>query len=235
MSGHGRDRFKEGLKLIVNGMTTLHGILRSYFITGVILIVPAFVTLFIIYQLFAFADGILGDAVSRAIGTRIPGFGLISTALLFMVVGRIAQNMIGQQILNWIDRSLESLPIIRSLYVGVKQVSDVVLQQHKGEFKRVVLVEYPKEDSWAVGFVTGDFPSESIPAFDQRSMLCIFVPTTPNPTSGFLLIVDRKKILDINITIEDAMKLVISGGLVKPTSQMFAQPAQSDDEFAIPH
>lgn len=235
MIGRSRDRLKDGLKLVVNGLQKLHVILQSYFITGVILIVPAFVTIFIMYQLFIFADSILGDAVSRVLGLRIPGFGLISTALLFMVVGRIAQNMIGQRVLNWIDRSLESLPIVRSLYVGVKQVSDVVLQQHKGEFKRVVLVEYPKEDSWAVGFVTGDLPRDTTPALEKRDMLCVFVPTTPNPTSGFLLVVDRAKILEMNITIEEAMKLVISGGLVKPIVQTVAQPTPSDEEFAIPH
>ncbi|MBP7635244.1 DUF502 domain-containing protein [Candidatus Ozemobacteraceae bacterium] len=235
MTGHGRDRFKDGLKLVVNGMKTLHDILRSYFITGVILVVPAFVTLFIIYQLFIFADGILGSAVSGALGVRIPGFGLIATALLFVVAGRIAQNVIGQRILTWVDRSLESLPVVRSLYVGIKQVSDVVLQQHKGEFKRVVLVEYPKEDSWVVAFVTGDFPAEVTEGFGQRSMLCVFVPTTPNPTSGFLLIVDRTKIMEMNLSIEEAMKLVISGGLVKPTAQEIVQPAQTDEEFTIPH
>jgi len=235
MIGHGRDRFRDGLKLVVHGMKTLHDILRSYFITGVILVVPAFVTLFIIYQLFIFADGILGNAVSGALGARIPGFGLIATALLFIVAGRIAQNVIGQRMLTWIDRSLESLPVVRSLYVGVKQVSDVVLQQHKGEFKRVVLVEYPKDDSWVVGFVTGDFPPEVAPAFEQRSMMCVFVPTTPNPTSGFLLIVDRAKIVETQITIEEAMKLVISGGLVRPATQESVQTAHPDEEFTVPH
>ncbi|HNW35910.1 MAG TPA: DUF502 domain-containing protein, partial [Candidatus Ozemobacteraceae bacterium] len=137
--------------------------------------------------------------------------------------------------LNWINRSLEALPVVRSLYVGVKQVSDVVLQQHKGDFKRVVLVEYPKENSWAVGFVTGDFPADVAPAFEQRNMLCVFVPTTPNPTSGFLLIVERTKIMETHISIEEAMKLVISGGLVKPALQPDVQAARNGEEFTIPH
>ncbi|HNW35647.1 MAG TPA: hypothetical protein PKM25_11985, partial [Candidatus Ozemobacteraceae bacterium] len=92
MNGRQRDRFREGVVLVLNGLHALYGILRSYFITGVILVVPAFLTVFIIYQFFIFADSFLGDAVSRALGARVPGFGLISTALLFIIAGRIAQN-----------------------------------------------------------------------------------------------------------------------------------------------
>ncbi|HEY9069583.1 MAG TPA: DUF502 domain-containing protein [Candidatus Ozemobacteraceae bacterium] len=235
MSGRHRDRLREGVNLVLDGMKALHDILRSYFFTGVILVVPAFVTLFIMYQLFMFADGFLGDAVSRLVGTRVPGFGVISTVLLFVIAGRVAQNVIGKQVLKWVDRSLEKVPIVRSLYAGVKQVSDVVLQQHRGEFKRVVLVEYPKEDSWAVGFVTGDFQVDAVPPFAEQRMICIFVPTTPNPTSGFLLVVDRSKIREVQISIEDAMKLVISGGLVKPSQPGGTPVGIEGEDFTIPH
>ncbi|MBI3039926.1 DUF502 domain-containing protein [bacterium] len=230
-----REKFDHIVGLIIDGFETTYSLLRTYFLTGVILVVPVAVTLFIIFQLFVFADGLLGDAVSNAIGTNIPGVGLIFTVFLLILSGMIAQNVLGKRLIRWVDYSLESLPIVRSLYVGVKQVSEILFQNKQGEFQKVVFVEYPKEASWTLAFVTGElngsFASPRLP----NSLLCVFVPTTPNPTSGFMLIVDSSKVIEAKLSIEEAMKMIISGGLIKPLQFTQLPPNVSFEDFTIPH
>lgn len=216
-------------------LNDLLGQMRKYLITGVLVLVPFVVTIYIMYFFFQITDGLLGVAVSRAIGYRIPGMGLILTALICVSVGMIAQNYFGKRIIASVDNSLEQIPGVRSLYNGIKQVADVIVRNTRSEFKRVVMLEYPKEDSWVLGFVTGDF---SLPAGSDRlddDMVSIFVPTTPNPTSGFLLIISKKKIIDTHMDIEDAMKVVISGGLVQPGRLPEQTAGETAEDFVIPH
>lgn len=211
-------------------------LLRKYLLTGVLVLVPLMVTLYIMFAVFQLTDGLLGVAVSRAIGYRIPGVGLIITALICVSVGMIAQNYFGRRIINGIEGSLDRIPVVRSLYNGIKQVADVVIQKNHGEFKRVVMLEYPKENCWVIGFVTADFVIHTREkALDDLDMVTVFVPTTPNPTSGFLLILEKSKIIDTHMDIEDAMKVVISGGLVQPGRSVEAANEEAVKEFVIPH
>lgn len=229
-----RDRFSHISTPLLDGIGALATHLRRYFLTGLFLVVPMAVTIVVVFWLFDFTDSLLGDRVANLLGYRIPGVGLISTAILLVLAGIIAQNVIGGRLIKWIDRSLESLPVVRSLYVGVKQVSDVLFQKQQNEFQRVVMVEYPKEHCWALGFVTGDFPITIGPGLPQAEMVCVFVPTTPNPTSGFLLVLEKGRVIDTTLGIEEAMKMIISGGLVRPGLQ---DPANSSvfEDFTIPH
>lgn len=178
---------------------------------------PLMATTYLMYAVFQITDGLLGVVISKGMGYRIPGLGIFLTALLCVIVGMIAQNYFGRRLLEGIEGSFDKIPVIRSLYNGIKQVADVLLQKNRGEFKRVVMVEYPKEHSWTLGFVTADFiiPISS-PKISGKKMATVFIPTTPNPTSGFLLIIEKSRIVDTNMDIEDAMKVVISGGLVQP-------------------
>lgn len=211
-------------------------LLRKYLLTGVLVLVPLMVTLYIMFAVFQLTDGLLGVAVSRAIGYRIPGVGLIITALICVSVGMIAQNYFGRRIINGIEGSLDRIPVVRSLYNGIKQVADVVIQKNHGEFKRVVMLEYPKENCWVIGFVTADFVVQTREKLlDDLDMVTVFVPTTPNPTSGFLLILEKSKIIDTHMDIEDAMKVVISGGLVQPGRNAEAVSEEAVKEFVIPH
>lgn len=219
-----------GLKL-----NELLGQIRKYLLTGVFVLVPFVVTLYIMYAIFQITDGILGVAVSRFLGYRIPGMGLFLTATICITVGVIAQNYFGRRLIDGIDASLEQIPVVRSLYNGIKQVSAVIMRNNRGEFKRVVMLEYPKEDSWVLGFVTADF---SLPFRSDRlddDMVSIFVPTTPNPTSGFLLIISKKKLVDTHMDIEEAMKVVISGGLVQPGKLPDRTDEKPAEDFVIPH
>jgi uncharacterized membrane protein len=229
------DRLSNIVSAVLDAIAALYTILRNYFLAGVILLVPVGVTLFITLQLFSFADSILGNAVSKAMGRQIPGVGLVSTIFICVMAGMFAQNIIGRRLLRWMDISLQSLPVVRSLYVGAKQVSDVLFQKHANEFQRVVLVEYPKEDSWVLAFVTGDFPISLTPKkFSPGSLLCVFVPTTPNPTSGFLLIIDKSKVIDMTMGVEEALKIIISGGLVKPEGAGLEHHTLLVEDFTIP-
>lgn len=211
-------------------------LVRKYLLTGILVLVPLMVTLYIMYTVFQLTDGLLGVAVSNSIGYRIPGVGLILTALMCVAVGMVAQNYFGRRLISGIEGSLERIPVVRSLYNGIKQVADVVIQKNHGEFKRVVMLEYPKENCWVIGFVTADF---IVPLadkdLDNRDMVTIFVPTTPNPTSGFLLIIEKSRIVDTHMDIEDAMKVVISGGLVQPGKLPDSLPEESEEKFVIPH
>jgi len=228
------DRWRTVAGILLESLKALSTRLRNYFLTGVILLVPVVVTLFIMFQLFLWADGFLGESVSRAIGYRIPGLGIIFTIFLFVSVGIIGQNVLGKRLWHWVEYSLESLPVVRSLYVGIKQVSDILFQQQKSDFQRVVLVEYPRRELWIIGFVTNDAAVWSQSAeFLERKMVSVFIPTTPNPTSGFLLLVDRTQVIDSALGVEEAMKLVISGGLVQPKSM--GNRTQPIEEFTIPH
>lgn len=230
------DRLNRTLDRATSKIEELLLLLRKYFLTGVLVLVPLAVTLYIMYIVFQITDGLLGVAVSRAIGYRIPGMGLFLTALICLVVGMIAQNFVGRRILSGIEGSLEKIPVVRSLYHGIKQVADVMLQKNRGEFKRVVMVEYPKENSWTLGFVTADF---TIPLrskqIDEKKMATVFVPTTPNPTSGFLLIIEKSRMVDTHMDIEEAMKVVISGGLVQPGRLPDGSDEVTLEDFTVPH
>lgn len=186
--------------------------LQSYFIAGVLVFVPAIATIGLVYFLFKYVDDFLG----QLFGVTFPGAGLILTALICLVFGIVAQNVVGKKILDWIGKSLEKVPVISSVYTGIKQVADVFMKDQKSAFKRVVMLEYPKEDCWVIGFVTADFTMKVDGDIKEKdSMVTVFVPTTPNPTSGFLLILPKSKIIDMNIDIDVAMKVIISGGIVQ--------------------
>ena len=216
-------------------LNNLLGQMRKYLITGVLVLVPFVVTIYIMYAFFQITDGLLGVAVSRAIGYCVPGMGLILTALICVSVGMIAQNYFGKRLIASVDNSLEQIPGVRSLYNGIKQVADVIVRNTRSEFKRVVMLEYPKEDSWVLGFVTGDFVLQAGSDRLDDDMISVFVPTTPNPTSGFLLIISKKKIIDTHMDIEDAMKIVISGGLVQPGRLPEQTTGETAEDFVIPH
>jgi uncharacterized membrane protein len=234
------DRLTTILGLLYDGLNALFSLMRSYFLTGVFIIVPVAVTLFIFFQVFQLADGLLGEEISRIMGFRLPGVGLIATAFLCILAGMIGQNVIGKRILRWVDLTLERLPVVRSLYMGVKQVSNVLFQGKRTDFKRVVLIEYPKSNSWVIGFVTNDFvvplTGTNLP---EKPLVTVFVPTTPNPTSGFLVVTENHRLLETSLDIETAMKIVISGGLVQagmldPASQL-SLGTPTEEDFTIPH
>ncbi|MBF0409204.1 MAG: DUF502 domain-containing protein [Candidatus Riflebacteria bacterium] len=230
-----QEKLKNILSVFFDIVSSLITVLRSYFFTGLILVVPIAVTLYVVFFLFQLADGLLGDALSQALGYNLPGVGLVSTIAVLILFGIVAQNVIGKRILTWLDFSLQSVPIVKSLYLGIKQVSDVIFKSQSSDFQRVVMIEYPKSNCWTLGFITGDFPIGVCKTPIADHLVCVFVPATPNPTSGFLLFLEKDRIVDTNLGIEEAMKMILSGGLVKPGQIAVPSSYKVYDDYTIPH
>jgi len=188
--------------------------LRRYFLVGLVVIAPVGVTIWILQWLFLRLDAILGVPLRAALGFPIPGLGLVLLALSVIVVGWLAHLAAGRQLLRWWNAALSRFPLVGRLYSAVSQIIQTVLGSRRTLFIRTVLIPYPTEDLWAVAFVTRENPPEMEHILGEPCVN-VFVPTTPNPTSGFMLIVPKSKTRDVDTTVEEAMKLVISAGSVQ--------------------
>jgi uncharacterized membrane protein len=190
---------------------------RANIITGLIVLAPTLITLYLLVLVFVQVDGILGGVVERLVGVPIPGLGFLLASLLVLSAGALATNLIGQRIIGAAEKFIERIPIVGSIYVATRQIRDVILLKNKAIFEKVVLVEYPRLGIYSVGFVTKDGLKEVEEKIGQK-VLSVFIPTTPNPTSGFLLLIPEEEVVFLNISTEDALKLIISGGLVTPAN-----------------
>lgn len=198
--------------------------LRNYFLTGVIVTAPIAITIFLVWQFITFLDSYVGRLVpARYIEYYLP-FGLPGIGLIFMLgfltlVGFLAAGFAGRTLVRTGERILSRMPVVRSVYGTLKQIFETVFNQSSRSFREVVLVEYPRRGIGAIGFVTGPTQGEVQERTDE-DLVNIFLPTTPNPTSGFLLFVPRKDLIHLDMTVEEGIKLVISGGIVTPKSQL---------------
>ena len=196
-------------------MNTLGKALRRRLIAGLIVIAPLGVTLYILWWLFRTVDGVLGRYVYGAIGITIPGLGLVMLLLLLLGVGWLAERTIGAQIFNWWNGVLARVPIVSRLYGATRRiVGSVFGGDEKRFFREVVLFQYPSPGQWTLGFVTGSAPR----ALDGRMEdgLTIFLPTAPNPVTGFLIIVPRDSVIPLAVTVEEGFTYILSAGAVPP-------------------
>ncbi|MDD7971226.1 DUF502 domain-containing protein [Roseinatronobacter alkalisoli] len=197
--------------------------LRGNFIAGLAVIAPGVLTIWLVWNVITWIDGLVLPLFPSSfhpqavIGLDVPGAGVIVFVIFTLVMGYFTKGLIGRTLVNWGERIVEAMPIIRSIYNAVKQIADTILARTAPTFDRACLVQYPRPGIWAMAFIStttrgeiGDHLSE------KGDMVSIFLPTTPNPTSGFLLFVPREDVIELNMSIEDAAKLVISAGLVYP-------------------
>lgn len=198
--------------------------LRTYFLTGLLVLTPIVLTIFIIWKLFFAIDGLLQGFISKHILTRIgfqvtdkplTGLGFISIILLILLTGFFAKNYVGKKILSWGDVLVAKIPIINRVYMAIQQISQAFLSEKSEVFEKAVLIEYPRKGIYSIGFFTQDTKGEVQNKLDV-DVVSIFLPTTPNPTSGFLLFVPKKDTITLEMPVEDALKLVISGGAIVP-------------------
>jgi uncharacterized membrane protein len=193
--------------------------LRKYFITGLAVVVPVFLTVYVSVVLFRFTDNILGMFLNvyfrDILGFYIPGLGVLIFLLLILSVGFLANRYIGKRIFPLIDRWFSSLPLIRNIYPTFKQVISFVLAQKEFGFKKVVLVEYPSNGIWSLGFLTNE-EFQKLSQISNRVMVSIFMPTSPGPFTGFVIFVAKEDLRFPDISIADAFKIIISGGVFKP-------------------
>jgi uncharacterized membrane protein len=182
--------------------------LRNYFLTGIIVLLPITATLYILYWLFKFVDGFLGGFFKTFFGVSVPGSGVLFTLVIILVSGFLATNFLGKKLIGFGETIVSKIPLVNTIYTTIKQIVDAFLYANKMAFTKVVMVEYPRKDCYALGFVTGEF------IVKDRKLLSVFVPTTPNPTSGILLIFPEEDVNFLSISAEEGIKLIISGGLV---------------------
>lgn len=188
--------------------------IRSRLLAGLVVIFPLGFTLWILYVLFRFLDGLLRPVIDPWVGFSIPGLGVLAVVILLYLVGLLAANVLGRQILRATESLLLRMPGARAIYVASKQVIDTLRMPGRGAFQKVVLVEYPRRGVWAVAFVTGTARRTT----DAANLLHLFVPTSPNPTSGMMIIVHQTEVQELDISVEEAIRLVMSGGILAPVS-----------------
>ena len=195
--------------------------MKKYLITGLLIWIPLAITIWVLQLIVATMDEIMQWALpavllpQRWFGFYIPGLGLLVTALVLLLTGVLASNMLGQRMVGFWERQLSRIPFVKSIYNGVKQVSDTLFSPSGQAFRKALLVQYPRQGSWTIAFQTGQ-PGGEIPLHLSGEHVSVYVPTTPNPTSGFFLMMPRRDVIELAMTVDEALKYVISMGVVTP-------------------
>ena len=188
-------------------------VLRRYFFTGLLVILPASISVFILWKLFFGLDAILGPLVTRYYGREVPGLGLVVLISLIVIIGSVASNFLGRRLIGAGERVVNRIPIIRWVYRTTKQMFSTILQERSTSFRRVVLVEYPHKGTWSMAFVTSETGGRLSDDLG-RKVVTVFLPTTPNPTSGFFLIIPEEDVVALDMPIDEGLKLVVSAGVL---------------------
>lgn len=199
-------------------------LIRRYFISGLLVWLPIWVTILAIkflvdilsYTMLLLPKPYQPDAL---IGFHIPGIGVVITLLVIFLTGLLVTNLLGRQLVAKSDAIIARIPIVRTIYLGVKQIVTTVFTPGGESFRKVFLVQYPHAGAWTIAFQTGDATLEVAQKLSEEPMVSVYVPTTPNPTSGFLLMIPRKDAIELNMSVDQALKFVISLGVVHPNNQ----------------
>ncbi|NLL17494.1 MAG: DUF502 domain-containing protein [Clostridia bacterium] len=191
------------------------GKIKTYFITGIFAILPLAATIFTLNWLFNVADNFAGDFVALFTGNRIKGLGFLTTIILVFLVGLITTNVLGRKLLAYGDNLISRMPVAGVIYRTVKQILEAFSREEQNAFQRVVMLEYPRKGIYALAFVTGTSKGE-VQEKTSETVINIFLPTTPNPTSGFLLMVPEEDLIYLDMPVEDGIKMIISGGVITP-------------------
>lgn len=189
--------------------------LQTKFIAGIAIVVPIGVTVALFVMTFRWLDELFAPLAFQLTDHRIPGLGIASTLLIIFGVGLLVTNMVGRAFVSFGEAIVAKIPFIRNIYAGVKQSLEILTIEERKPFTQVALVEYPKKQNYTIGFVTTPATGEIQGKFSEP-MVNIFIPTLPNPTTGFLLLVPQSDITVLPMTVEDGLKVVISGGIIYP-------------------
>jgi len=194
--------------------------LRRYLVAGLLVWVPVGITILIVKFLVDLMDQTLlllppGWRPEQLVGFHIPGLGLVLTVMVMLVTGIIATNFLGQRLLHIGERIVARVPLVRSVYGAAKQVMHTLFSKGGKSFRKVVLLEYPRQGLWTLGFLTGEGTAE-ISRLTGQPMVNVFIPTTPNPTSGFIFVVPRDEAKELNMSVDDGLKMIISLGVIVP-------------------
>jgi len=194
---------------------------KRKFLTGLLVLLPIALTGYVFFRVFRWVDSILKPVTARHPYLDIPGLGFVAVIVIVLLAGVLGGGFFGRTLFRWFEGGLERIPMVRSIYVAIKQVSEVFLKQERTVFKKVVLIQYPRPGIYVIGFVTSTWRFKGAGGAEQ-DFVTIFLPTTPNPTSGLFMMVPRHEVIDSDLSIEDAMKMIISGGAVVPPGHKHA-------------
>ncbi len=195
--------------------------LRAYFLAGILITAPVSLTFYLAWLFIDFVDGKVTPLIPVQYNPEtylpfgMPGLGLFIVVVVLVLIGALTAGFVGRLFLRTSERILARMPVIRTVYGAFKQILETVLAQQSQAFREAVLVEYPRRGIWAIAFITGRTEGE-VQNITEEEVINIFLPTTPNPTSGFLLFVPRKELVPLSMTVEEAIKMVISGGIITP-------------------
>lgn len=195
-------------------------LIKRYFITGLLIWVPLVITGWVLSTIVSALDQslrLLPESIhpQNLFGFAIPGAGAVLTLLIILITGLLAANFIGQKLVGWWDKLLARIPVVNSVYKAVKQVSDTLFSPNGNAFRKAVLVRYPHQESWTIAFLTGQ-PGGDIVNHLDVDFVSVYVPTTPNPTSGFFLMMPSRDVIELEMTVDEALKYIISMGVVAP-------------------
>lgn len=200
--------------------------LRNTFIAGLAVIAPGILTVWLVWNVITWIDGLVLPLVPDAfhpqnvIGWDLPGVGVAVFLIFTLIMGYFTRGFIGRTLVQWSERIVETMPIVRTIYNAVKQIADTILAQSTPTFDKACLVQYPRKGMWALAFISTTARGEvGDKLAHEGDIISVFLPTTPNPTSGFLLFVARADVIELDMGIEDTAKLIISAGLVYPETQ----------------
>ncbi|MGZ5182216.1 MAG: DUF502 domain-containing protein [Ramlibacter sp.] len=200
--------------------------LRRWLFAGLLVLAPLAITLWVLQWIVGTLDQtllILPEAwqPARLLGVRIPGLGVLLALAILLVVGAITSNFIGRTLVGWSDALLNRIPVVRSIYSSVKQVSDTLFSPSGNAFRTAVLVQWPRADVWTIAFVTGT-PGGDVVSHLQDDFVSVYVPTTPNPTGGYFVMLHRRDCIELKMSVDEALRYVISMGVVVPTAPVTA-------------
>ncbi len=196
--------------------------LRKWFFAGLLVVLPLAITVWVVQWILGTLDQTLlilpaGWQPDRLLGIHIPGLGVLLALAILLVVGAVASNFIGRRLLTWSDGLLARIPVVRSIYSGVKQVSDTLFSENGNAFRTAVLIEWPRPGVWTIGFVTGS-PGGDVANHLPGEYLSVYVPTTPNPTGGYFVMLRKSDCIELRMSVDEALRYVISMGVVVPTA-----------------
>ena len=204
---------------------------KRYFVTGLLVVLPVLITVYLFISLFLFFDNILGRYISRftvaALGYKIPGLGLLLFVAIIFIVGFFATNFIGRKFLRYIEKVWFKFPFVRKIYPAAKQITEFLFSQKiHGKLQKVVLVEYPRKGMYSLGFVTNQAAAD-IQKKTGQDLLNVLIPSVPNPITGMMVVVPKDEVIVLDISIENAIKIIVSGGVLNPTDLPKEPPAIS--------
>lgn len=201
--------------------------LRAYFLAGVLITAPIGITIYLAYIFVDFIDRVVTPLIPEKYNPEyylhvgIPGLGLVVLFIVMTMIGALTAGLLGRWMVRTGEHILNRMPVVRSVYAAIKQILETVLSRQSQAFRKAVLVEYPRRGIWAIGFITGTTEGE-VQNLTEEETVNIFLPTTPNPTSGFLLFLPKNTVVELDMTVEEAIKMVISGGIVTPPDRRSA-------------